>query len=53
MSHPNPLSDPDTFSEDFDGLDSLSEKLEYAPVNEEAYMTTYEGSILRDAPGVL
>ena len=46
-------SDPDTCSKAFDGLDSLSEEIEYAPMKEEAYMMVYKASVLQGTPGVL
>src|SRR6202522_3225275 len=52
-THPDSFSDPDTCSEVLDSLDSLSEEFEYVPMEEEAYVTTYEASVLRGSPGVL
>ena len=46
-------SDPDTCSEAFDGLDSLSEEIEYVPMKEEAYVMVYKASVLRGTLGVL
>ena len=51
--HSFPLSDSDSCSEAFDGLDNLSEEVQYVPMKEEAYVTTYEASLLRGTPGVL
>ena len=51
--HSNPSTNPNTCSDMFDSLDSLSDELEYTPTNEEAYVTTYEASVLRGTPGVL
>ena len=47
------LSNPDTCSKIFDGLESLSEEIEYVPMEEEAYVMTYEASVLQGTPGVL
>ena len=41
-----------TRSEAFDGLDSLSEEIEYVSIKEEAYVTTYKSTVLRGTPGV-
>ena len=49
----NTLSNPDTCSEIFDGLESLSKEIEYVPMEEEAYVMTYEASMLRGTPGML
>ena len=41
-----------TCSEAFDGLDSLSEEIEYVSIKEEAYVTTYKSTVLQGTPGV-
>ena len=43
----------ENFDEEFTITDNLSDKIEYVPIKEEAYVTTYKPTVLRGTPGVL
>ena len=53
LNSPTPSNDPDGCSEPFDDFDTLLEGYEFIPIDVEAYMSTYEASVLQRTPGVL
>jgi hypothetical protein len=53
FTYPFPLNNPKACSKVFDNLDSPSKEFEYFSMKEEAYVTTYEASMLRETPGPL
>jgi hypothetical protein len=52
-TYPFPLNNPKACSKVFDDLDSPSKEFEYFSMKEEAYVMTYEASMLRGTPGPL
>ena len=53
LNSPTPSNDPDGCSEPFDDFDTLLEEYEFIPIVVEAYMSTYEASMLQRTPRVL